>query len=148
MFTRQQFLEFFVLASAGLLLSSIGMSITLSPESFYAVSGIDIGQSASLRSELRAPAVFLFMIGLMMMAALWLKQLRANVLLLAALLFLSYAVARMIGMASDGIPSQTLVEATVIEWVAGVLCAWAYAGHRLEELGQYCSFKREKQHAN
>lgn len=126
MFTKQQFLEFSALFFSGLLLLFIGVSITLTPDAFFAMNEIYLQHNASLKSELRAPAGFLLITGLIMIGALWRKSLRPIALLIASLLYLCYGVARIIGMAFDGLPSQGLIEATVIELILGGLCWWAY----------------------
>ena len=128
MFTKQQFLEYFSLFFSGLLLLVIGASITLTPDTFFAMNGIELHESISLKSELRAPAGFLLVTGVLLISALWSKSLRSTALLIASLVYLSYGAARLIGIAVDGIPAQGLIEATVIELVAGSLCLWSYWG--------------------
>ena len=58
------FIQKGLLLIAGTLLILISLSILLSPQDFYAASGIEVTGNTSLLNELKAPAGLLFVAGL------------------------------------------------------------------------------------
>ena len=119
-----------LLLGAGALLLLIGSYIVLAPAEFYAANDITLGGNISLRNELKAPAGFLLAAGTLMLVAVFVRSLRDLALLLAAMTYLSYALARYGSMAMDGTPAQGLVQAAALELVIGVLCALAWGWQR------------------
>ncbi|MDA0267357.1 MAG: DUF4345 domain-containing protein [Cyanobacteria bacterium] len=96
-----------VLCLAGGIAAVIGALILTSPVAFYATNHIDLGNNASLLSEIRAPAGALFAYGLLIVTGAFVPQLTFTATLLATLLYLSYGFSRLVGMAIDGTqPSQ------------------------------------------
>lgn len=111
-----------VLCLAGGLAIAIGGLILRSPADFYALNQIDLGNNASLLSEIRAPAGFLFASGLLIVLGAFVAQLTFTATFLATLLYLSYGLSRLAGMALDGIPVPSLVWSDGIELLVGLLC--------------------------
>ena len=110
-----------VLALAGLVALLIGATLLLDPQSLYAGSGLVLDGGASQLSEIRAPAGLLVLSGLAVLAgSIWLKWATAA-LQLTVLVFLGYGVGRVASLALDGMPSDSLVMAMLIEWAIGVL---------------------------
>ncbi|MFT6460866.1 MAG: hypothetical protein ACJAU5_000167 [Maricaulis maris] len=110
-----------VLALAGLVALLIGATLLLDPQSLYAGSGLVLDGGASQLSEIRAPAGLLVLSGLAVLAgSIWLKWATAA-LQLTVLVFLGYGVGRVASLALDGMPSDSLVMAMLIEWGIGVL---------------------------
>jgi len=110
-----------VLALAGLAALLIGATLLLDPQALYAGSGLVLDGGASQLSEIRAPAALLVLTGLVGLAgSTWLKWATAA-LQLTVLVFLGYGVGRVASLALDGIPSDSLVLAMLIEWGIGVL---------------------------
>jgi hypothetical protein len=118
-----------VLCLVGGIAAVIGALILTSPAAFYATNHIDLGNNASLLSEIRAPAGALFAYGLLIVIGAFVSQLTFTATLLATLLYLSYGFSRLAGMAIDGIPVQSLIWADAIEIGLGLLClfcCWRY----------------------
>lgn len=111
-----------VLCVTGGIAVLIGVSILRSPATFYALNHIDLGSNVNLLSEVRAPAGFLLTSGLLIAAGAFVAQLTFTSTLLATLLYLSYGLSRLVGMAIDGIPDPSLVQADGIEIGLGLLC--------------------------
>ena len=111
-----------LLLVAGGLLILIGAYILTSPVDFYASNSIELGANVSLLNELKAPAGFLLTAGLFMIAAIFVHHLADTAILLAAMLYLSYAGARVVSILSDGIPAAGLVQAATLEAVVGLAC--------------------------
>ena len=114
-------LTFVFLFIAGLLLLVIGGTLLLAPHAFHASNGIMLGHDPNLLSEIRAPggllvgsAVFI-LIGALRPDRQWLA------LMLTVLVYGSFGLARLLGLALDGTPATGIVAATVIELVVAAL---------------------------
>jgi hypothetical protein len=111
-----------LLLIAGALLLLIGVFILMSPVDFYASNNIELGANVSLLNELKAPAGFLLTAGLFMIVAIFFRRLADTAILLGAMIYLSYAGARLVSIISDGMPAAGLVQATTLEAVVGLAC--------------------------
>ena len=111
-----------LLLVAGALLILIGTFILTSPIDFYASNNIELGANVSLLNELKAPAGFLLSAGLFMIAAIFIHHMADTAILLGAMIYLSYAGARLVSMLSDGMPAAGLVQATTLEAILGLAC--------------------------
>ena len=111
-----------LLLVAGGLLILIGILILAAPADFYAANDIELGADVSLVNELKAPAGLLLAAGLFMLAAIVVQSQADTALWLAALIYLSYAGARLASMAFDGLPAAGLVHAAAIEGSVGLAC--------------------------
>lgn len=107
---------------AGALLILIGTCISASPIDFYASNNIDLASNISLLNELKAPAGFLLVAGLSMIGAIFVQRLADSALLLATLIYLSYAASRFASMMLDGVPAAGLVQAATLEAALGLAC--------------------------
>lgn len=120
--TKLVIIQIALLLAAGGLLILIGAFVTLSPVEFYASNGIEVGANLNLLNELKAPAGFLLIAGLFIVGAIYYSHLANPALWLATLIYLSYAVARLLSAVVDGIPAGGLVAAGVLEAIIGLLC--------------------------
>jgi hypothetical protein len=107
---------------AGALLILIGTFISASPIDFYASNSIDLGPNVSLLNELKAPAGFLLVAGLFIIGATFIQHLADSAMLLAAMIYLSYAASRFASMVFDGVPAAGLVQAAALETIIGLAC--------------------------
>ena len=106
---------------SGVILLGIGAAILLVPEAFYASNGIDLGENASLLSEVRAPGGLLFASGLLIIAGSFRHKLRAQSVVLATLVYGTFGLSRLLSMALDGMPSAGIVGATTVELIVAAL---------------------------
>lgn len=106
-----------LLAGSGALLGVIGFSMLTRTEEFLAMSGVAVGSDPSLLSELKAPSVLLILAGATMLVGSFRKRFADVGLTIGALVYGCYGLARLIGMAIDGLPTGSLLIATVIELV-------------------------------
>ncbi len=120
--TRLAITRKIVLLVAGALLALIGTFIIASPVDFYAANSIELGADVSLLNELKAPAGFLLAAGAFIIAAIFVRRLTDTAMLLAAMIYLSYAGSRFASMLIDGTPAAGLVQAAVLEAVVGLVC--------------------------
>ncbi len=104
------------------MLSVIGAAILLVPHSFFAESGVTLGRDPSLLSEIRAPGGLLLASGVVvLLGAVW-RSIRRRALMLAAIVYGSFGVSRLLSIAIDGMPSESLFGATGIELLLAALC--------------------------
>ena len=110
-----------VLCGAGALLLLIGSALMFSPKAFLETSHVFIDHDPGLMSELSAPSGLLIITGaLLILGAV--KVRFANLgLSVGAIVYASYGLGRLISMALNGMPSESLVAATVIELGIGAL---------------------------
>ena len=110
---------------SGLVAVGIAGTILLAPEVFYAGYGIQVGGNATLVNELKAPAGVLLAAGLLMFAGVFRTEYIRVSLTTAAVVYLSYGLARLLSMAMDGMPNSGLVSAAGIELGIGAACLLA-----------------------
>lgn len=113
-----------LLLISGILLLVIGALIIVTPGEFYGSYNIDLAGNVNLLNELKAPAGLLLAAGIYILSAALIRNRRKIALVLAALIFLSYAASRALSMAIDGVPASSLIMATVLEAVIGLGCLW------------------------
>jgi len=111
-----------VLCIAGIIAMGIGGAILISPIDFYASNQIDIGNNASLLSEIRAPAGALLACGILIISGVFVSKLTYTSLIVSSLVYLSYGISRIIGIGIDGMPGDSLVYAAVFEVFIGLVC--------------------------
>jgi len=111
-----------LLLVAGALLVLVGTLILASPVDFYVSNNIELGGNVSLLNELKAPAGFLLAAGVFMIGAIFLRSQTDAAMWLAALIYLSYAVTRFVGMVFDGVPAAGLIQAAALEGIVGLAC--------------------------
>ena len=73
-------------------------------------------------NELKAPAGFLLAAGAFMLVAVFVRSLLDSAMLLATMIYLSYAASRFASMWFDGFPAVGLVQAAALEAVIGTAC--------------------------
>lgn len=105
------------LAIAGLLLLAIGGAILLAPHAFHGSNGIVLGDNPNLLSEIRAPGGLLAASGIMILAGAFRVRLRASAVQLTTLVYGSFGLARLVSMTLDGMPSSSIIGATLLELI-------------------------------
>lgn len=119
-----------ILFISGLIGAVIGGLILFTPVSFYAMSGIDLGQNISLLNEVRAAGGALLACGLFIMTGTFVDKLRFTATVISTLLYMSYGLSRVMSMVVDGIPANDLVQAAVLEMFIGSICVIALIKYR------------------
>ncbi|MEM6867498.1 MAG: DUF4345 domain-containing protein [Cyanobacteria bacterium P01_C01_bin.121] len=103
------------LSISGLLLLIIGSNILLMPQSFYASDGVLLGNNPSLLSEVRASGGMLTGSALVIFAGIFRPTLRSLAMTLSVLIYGSFGLARLLSLTIDGMPSNNLLVAIVVE---------------------------------
>ena len=112
----------FVLAGSGALLGLIGGAMLVETQAFLETSGVEIGSDADLLSELKAPSGVLIIVAAVMLAGSVRPRFARLGLLSGGLVYGSYGLARLVSMLLDGLPSKSLIIATIVELgLAGLL---------------------------
>lgn len=113
-----------ILIIAGLIGVYVGVEILFFPISFYATSGIEIGDNVSLLNEIRAPGGALLISSVLIILGAFVSKLTFTSIVLATLLYLSYGLSRIVSMMVDGRPAEILVYVAVLEIIIGLICAF------------------------
>ena len=114
-----------ILIISGLVIIIIGAAILFVPATFFATNGITLGNDSSLLNEIRAPGGALLASGIFIVAGAFVPRLALTAVLLSTLLYLSYGFSRILSMVVDGIPSEGIVIAAVVELGIGLACLFA-----------------------
>lgn len=114
------------LGLAGFTALAIGAFILSAPHAFYASYGITLGDDASLLSELRALGASLAGFGLLMLIGMWRHTILPAAMAAALTVFIAFPVGRLVGIATDGMPSGSLIGALVVELLVAALCLAAF----------------------
>lgn len=113
------------LVLSALIASAIGAMLLFAPDLLHGSVGIDPVSDINLRSELRAPSLVLLAVGALSLWALFNSNWQQGALSAAAVTYIGYGAARVVGMAMDGMPNAHILQSTVIELVLGGLCILA-----------------------
>lgn len=103
------------LAGSGAILGLIGSALIVSPKSFLETSGIMVERDAGLMSELTAPAGTLLVTGALMILCAIRQRFADAGLVAGAIVYGTYGAGRLVSMVLHGMPSQSLITATLIE---------------------------------
>ena len=109
------------LSLSGLLLLAIGGAILLAPHAFHATNGIALGDDPSLLSEIRAPGGLLTASAVLILIGTFRRPQRSLATVLTVLVYGSFGLARLLGLALDGTPSSGLVGSTAIELIVAAI---------------------------
>lgn len=102
----------------------IGGALTFTPLDFHATSQIVFeSPSASLLSELRSPGGVLVIAGFLMFLGIFQKKMMRLSLTVSTMVYLGYALGRLVSWGLDGTPNQSLLIALAIELLLGTLSA-------------------------
>lgn len=110
-----------LLALSGVVLLYIGASVLVAPHAFYLSNEIVLGTDPSPLSEVRAPAGLLVLSGLLVGRGAFWRAYAPTSLAVAAAVYGTYGLSRLVGVLVDGWPSTGLVAAMGIELVLGAV---------------------------
>lgn len=108
------------LAGAGALAGAIGGALMFAPKTFLSMSQIIVERDPSLMSEVTAPSGVLLVSGALMILGAIKLRFAGLALFTGAIVSGSYGVARVVSMALHGLPSDTLIGATVLEFAIAI----------------------------
>jgi len=102
-----------------LLLTVIGGSTLLMPVVVKASSGIDLAGNINLLNDVRGGGALLLALALTTLIGAFSNLMRFTSTLLSVILFLSIGIGRIFSIVADGMPVESLIKATVVEFVVG-----------------------------
>ncbi len=108
------------LTLSGLLLSMIGLLRLSNPIKNYAKnSGIQLASDIDLLSEVRGVGALMLLGGLIILSGTILTPITISSLMVASLIFIGFAVGRLVSMSSDGKPNTQIITGLITELVLG-----------------------------
>ena len=117
-----EILRIVTLALSGLLLSFVGVSRLGNPVNAYLKnSGITLSTDVDLLNEMRGVSGVMLMGGLLILLGMLLPQLTFSSHLVASLLFLGFAIGRILSVQVDGRPNKQIAQGLIFELVFGAL---------------------------
>lgn len=123
-----------ILIVLGLTLVSFGGWRLLDPIDFYTFSGLELAAEPGLLSEVRGAGAIIMVSGLLVgLGALRHAWSRTSVVL-AAVVFFSLGLARLLGIALDGYPGAEVISGMAIELLFGGLALFAFFKYGSGEL--------------
>lgn len=122
-----------ILIVLGLTLVIFGGWRLFDPTGFYAFSGLELPSVAGLLSEVRGAGGIIMVSGILVgLGAFRIAGARSSVVIAAAV-FLSLGLARLLGVALDGSPGAGVVQGMAIELALGGLALFAFFRFRKDE---------------
>ncbi len=115
-----------ILFLSGLIALIVGIGLTFFPVAFQASAGIELGNDISLLNDIRASGGALLGLGTIILLGAFRNRFAFTASLVSAVVYLSYGFARGYAILVDGMPHSTLLLATGIELLMGLLSAWAW----------------------
>lgn len=106
---------------AGLILVLVGSYIGFLPGEYLTQLFGDKEFSFDSLSEMRGMGGSLFVIGLFVFSAAFIKRIESPALVISALIYGSFSVFRLLGFLFDGLPSQSIIIAFSIELLMALL---------------------------
>ncbi len=102
----------------------------VSPLSFYTFSALVLPNEAGLLSEVRGAGGIIMVCGLVVALGVFRHDWSRTSIMLAAVVFLSLGLGRVIGFALDGSPGAGVIPGMAIELACGALALFAYFKYR------------------
>ena len=101
----------------------------LDPIGFYRFSGLTLSNDAGLLSEVRGAGGIILASGLIVGLGAFRNTWSRTSVVLAAVVFLSLGLARVLGIVLDGSPGAEILKGMAIELVCGGLALFAFLKH-------------------
>ncbi len=130
------------LTASGVILGLIGGALTFAPKAFLETSHVFIDRDPGLMSELTAPSGILIITGALMILGAFKLRFANIALLIGAIVYGSYGLGRLVSMGLHGLPSESLITATVIEIAVAVVLLALRLSASAPVISQTDPFKR------
>ena len=105
------------------------------PIGFYTFSGLELSDDAGLFSEVRGAGAIIMASGLVVGLGAFRHSWSRTSVMLAAMVFLSLGLARLLGIVLDGSPGAEVIQGMAIELVLGGLALFAFVRYGTETRG-------------
>ena len=119
-----------ILALSGLMLLMVGGLRLSNPIKNYSKnSGIQIDNDVNLLNEVRGTSALMLIGGLIILSGIFIPKLMVSSFVVATLIFIGFAIGRLLSMGLDGRPNKLLVQGLVFELVLGGLNIFGLVNH-------------------
>lgn len=111
-----------VLAISGLLLFMVGSMRLSNPIKNYAKnSGIELANDVNLLNEVRGVSALMFCGAIIIFLGIFIPSLTFTSLTVAALIFIGFAIGRLLSIGVDGKPNKQIMQGLMFELVLGAV---------------------------
>lgn len=124
-----------ILLISGLLLIVAGTGTLFFPVQFTGRNGIDLAGQVSLFNDIRGMGGMMLGSGIAIALGAFVRKLAFTSIVISIVIFLSFGLARTISILLDGMPTDTLVKATVLESIIGLVGVFALVKFREQKAG-------------
>ena len=109
-----------ILSLSSLLLVFVGAMRLSNPiKTYLKNSGIILNKDASLLNEMRGLSAVMLCAGIIIVLGIFMKELSFTSHVIGALIFIGFAIGRLISIKADGKPHQLIIQGTYFELVLG-----------------------------
>ncbi|TRX71426.1 DUF4345 domain-containing protein [Carboxylicivirga sp. M1479] len=116
-----EYLKIVILSLSSLLLIFVGIMRLSKPiETYLKNSGIKLENDASLLNEMRGVSAVMLFAGLSTLLGIFITKLSFTSHFVAMLIFIGFAIGRLISLKADGKPSKQISQGIVFELVLGL----------------------------
>ncbi len=119
-----------ILFSLGLILTILGLWRFISPIGYYAGSGIILPDEVNILNTVRASGGAEIGFGVLVLMGCFLQKFSFTSTVVAAILYLSFGIGRVLSIGIDGCPGNMIIIFTVFEFILGSLGIWALYHYR------------------
>ncbi|WP_109098299.1 DUF4345 domain-containing protein [Aquimarina sp. AU58] len=120
-----EIIRIIVLSLSALMLVFVGVMRLSNPiKTYLKSSGIKLENDASLLNEMRGVAAVMLFAGMIILLGTFIEKLTFNSHLVASLIFIGFAIGRLISLKADGKPSKQIIQGILFEIVLGVANAF------------------------
>lgn len=106
---------------SGLILSLVGALTSFNPVNVKAEEGIDIAGNPSALNDVRGFGFLILAVALFSFIGAFQSRLKRPAIIFSVLFFLSIALGRLFSILFDGMPTQGILNATIVEFVVGTI---------------------------
>ncbi len=115
-----EIIKIVILSLSSLLLIFVGLMRLSNPMKTYLKnSGITLSKDASLLNEIRGMSAVMLSAGIFILLGIVITSFSFTSHVVAALIFLGFAIGRLISLKADGTPSKQITQGIVFELVLG-----------------------------
>lgn len=117
-----EIIKIVILALSGLLLLFVGAMRLSNPiKTYLENSGIQLENDVDLLNEMRGVSALMLMGGILILLGTFITQFTYTSFVIAILIFLCFAIGRLLSMRVDGQPNKKLIQGLIFELVFGAL---------------------------
>ncbi len=116
-----EIIKIVILSLSALMLIFVGvMRLTNPIKTYLKSSGIKLDNDASLLNEIRGVSTVMFCSGVIIFLGIFIGKLSLTSHFVAVLIFIGFAIGRLISLKVDGKPSKQIIQGILFELILGV----------------------------